>query len=66
MIFCADSIPGNELNLVFEYLNINRLTLKIGLMNEYISMKNSNDVVKFKQIMSDNVEDFITEVQKRI
>lgn len=64
LIFCADSIEGNEVNEIYEYQHIKDISLKKGLMNKYITMNYKSDVVKFKHIMSDNVEQFIGEIKR--
>ncbi|MEK4872028.1 PH domain-containing protein [Niallia sp. FSL W8-1348] len=63
LIFCADSITGNELNESFEYVNMEDIQLKQGMLNQYIAIKYKKDTLKFKQITSENVEDFITKIK---
>ncbi|MGF9966298.1 PH domain-containing protein [Bacillus rhizoplanae] len=66
LIFCADSIVENELTEIYEYEDIGEITRKKGIMNEYISIKHKEDVVRFKQLMSANVEDFIAIIKAKI
>lgn len=63
LIFVADSIEGNELTEIYSYEKVENIMINSGLMNKSISMKYDAENVKFKHLMSNNVEQFIEEVQ---
>jgi Bacterial PH domain len=63
LIFCADSIPGNELIESFDYANIEAIQLTRNLMNQYITIKYKKDTIKFKQLISEDIEDFMTKIK---
>ncbi|MHA7138154.1 PH domain-containing protein [Rossellomorea arthrocnemi] len=63
LVFIADSIPGNELTQKFEKDKITSIKIEKGLLNKKIVIRYENDVYKFKNILSENIEAFVNLVK---
>ena len=66
LIFCGDSLAGDEILEVYPFENIKDIRFKKGFFRNSVIMDYQYDVIKFKHLLTTEAKAFIDQIRERI